>query len=74
MMGFALQQAQGPSIAVRPKHMVVNLAELLEQKPKDRAAWLAKYAELKVTDDALSKAGTVEETLAVLGKKVSQAT
>jgi hypothetical protein len=54
--------------------MVVNLAELLEQKPKDRAAWLAKYAELKVTGDALSKAGTVEETLAVLGKKVSQAT
>jgi hypothetical protein len=73
MMGFALQQAAGPSIAVRPKHIVCNLAELLEQKPKDRAAWLAKTTELKLTGDALVKAQTVEELLAVLGKKVSKA-
>jgi hypothetical protein len=73
MMGFALQQAKGPSIAVRPKDMVVNLAELLEQKPRDRATWLAKQAELKITGDALSKATTVEEALSALGKRVSHA-
>ncbi len=72
MMGFALQQATGPSIAVRPKHIVVNLAELLEQKPKERAAWLQNQAELKVTGDALARATTVEEALAALGKKVSR--
>ena len=80
MMGFALQQAAGPAIAVRPKHIVVNLAELLEQKPKDRAAWLAKTAELPSTElragkpmgDALAKAATTEELLAAIGKKVSR--
>ena len=72
MMGFALQQATGPSIAVRPKHIVVNLAELLDQKPKERAAWLQKQAELKATGDALAKATTVEEVLVALGKKVSR--
>ncbi|MCC7178690.1 MAG: N-6 DNA methylase, partial [Acidobacteria bacterium] len=72
MMGFALQQAAGPAIAVRPKHIVVNLAELLAEKPKDRAGWLAKTAELKLTGDALAKAATTEELLAAIGKKVSR--
>ena len=72
MMGFALQQATGPSIAVRPKHIVVNLVELLEQKPQERAAWLQKQAELKVTGEALAKATTVEEALVALAKKVSR--
>ncbi|NOT26726.1 MAG: N-6 DNA methylase, partial [Acidobacteria bacterium] len=72
MMGFALQQATGPSIAVRPKNIVINLGELLEQRPKERAAWLQKQAELKVTGEALAKATTIEETLAALGKKVSR--
>lgn len=72
MMGFALQQASGPSVAVKPKHIVVNLAELLEQAPKERAAWLTKTAELKVTGDALAKATTVEELLEALGNKVSK--
>ena len=74
MMGFALQQAAAPSIAVSPKHIVVNLRDLLEQKPKDRAAWLQKEADLKVTGDALAKASTVDEALAALGKKVSRYT
>jgi hypothetical protein len=71
MMGFALQQAKGPSIAVSPKHIVVDLTELLEQKPKDRAGWLAARAELKIAGDALAKAATVDDVLAALGKKVS---
>lgn len=72
MMGFALQQAAGPSVAVKPKHIVVNLAELLDQPPKERAAWLAKTAELKLTGDALAKAASTEELLAALGNKVSK--
>lgn len=72
MMGFALQQASGPSVAVKPKHIVVNLAELLEQAPKERATWLTKTAELKLTGDALAKATTAEELLAALGSKVSK--
>jgi Eco57I restriction-modification methylase/restriction-modification enzyme MmeI-like protein len=74
MMGFALQQAGAPSIAVSPKHIVVNLRDLLEQSPKDRTAWLQKEAELKLTGDALAKATTEAEALAALGKKVSRYT
>jgi len=70
MMGFALQQAKGPSIAVRPKHIVIDLAELLEQK--DRGGWLKKHAELSVAGDAMAKASTVDEVLAALGKKVAR--
>jgi hypothetical protein len=72
MMGFVVQQAAGPSVAMKPKHIVVNLADLLEQAPKDRAAWLAKASELKLAGDALAKAGTTEELLAALGNKVSK--
>jgi hypothetical protein len=75
MMGFALRQAAGPSIAVRPKHIVIDLAELLEQKSKDRATWLQKRAELKLTGTAgtaLTSAATVEDLLAALGRKVSR--
>src|SRR5688500_1959146 len=61
MMGFALQVATGPSIAVSPKHIVVNLEDLLEQKPKDRAAWLKDQTELKLTSEALAKASTPTE-------------
>ncbi|MEQ1907521.1 MAG: DNA methyltransferase [Vicinamibacterales bacterium] len=74
MMGFALQQAGAPSIAVSPKHIVVNLRDLLEQKPKDRAAWLQRESELKLTGDALAKATTEAEALAALGKRVSRYT
>ncbi len=48
MMGFALEQAPGPSIAVAPKHIVVNLDELLGAAGRDRAKWLRKEAELKL--------------------------
>jgi hypothetical protein len=74
MMGFALHQAAAPSIAVLPKHIVVNLQDLLEQKPKDRGAWLQQEAELKLTGDALAKATTEVEALAALGKRVSRYT
>lgn len=72
MMGFALQQAAGPAVAVKPKHIVVNLADLLEQPAKERAAWLAKHAELKLAGDALAKAVTTDGLLTALGTRLSK--
>ena len=78
MMGFALEQASGPSLAVSPKHIVINLDELLAQKGSERAKWLQAQAELKLTlkgkSDALSSATTVEEVVAAIGKKASRYT
>jgi hypothetical protein len=74
MMGFALQQAPGPAIAVAPKHVVFDVDEILAQKPKARAAWLRERTELKLTGDALAKAATPADVVAALGKKVSRFT
>jgi hypothetical protein len=71
MMGFVLQVATGPSMAVTPKHVVFDVEELLEQKPKERAAWLKERTELKLTAEALAKASTADEVVAALGRKVS---
>ena len=39
MMGFELREADGPSIArARPKHIVVNLDDLLEVAPEQARA------------------------------------
>jgi hypothetical protein len=74
MMGFALETASAPSIAVSPKHIVVNLEALLEEKGKDRAAWLKEHAELKIASDALARATTVADLVAALGTRVSRYT
>jgi hypothetical protein len=74
MMGFALEVAKAPSIAVTPKHIVINLEDLLEQKGKDRASWLREHAELKVTSDAIGKAATIPDLVAALGSRVSRYT
>jgi hypothetical protein len=74
MMGFALRQAATPAVAVTPKHIVFSVADLLAQKPKDRAAWLQKETELKLAGDGLAKAGTEADVLAALGRRVSRYT
>jgi hypothetical protein len=74
MMGFALEIAHGPSVALSPKHIVISLDDLLEQKGKDRAGWLKERAELKMSPDALARASTVAELVAALGSKVSRYT
>lgn len=74
MMGFALETAKAPSIAVSPKHIVVNLEALLGEKGKDRAAWLKEHAELKITSDALARATTTADMVAALGTRVSRYT
>lgn len=74
MMGFALETAAAPSIAVTPKHIVVNLEELLAVRGKDRAAWLKKTAELQIGSDALAKAASAAELAAALAKRTSRYT
>ena len=74
MMGFALETASAPSIAVSPNHIVINLDALLEEKGIDRAAWLKDHAELKNTSDALAKATTTADLVATLGTRVSRYT
>jgi hypothetical protein len=74
MMGFALRVAAGPSIAVTPKHVVVNLETLLEQNPKDRVGWLKEETELKMTGDALAKTQSASDVVVALGKRVSRYT
>lgn len=71
MMGFELREAGAASIAVSPKHVVFSIDDLLEQRPKDRAGWLKGATDLKTTGDALAKAGSVDDVVAALGKRVS---
>jgi hypothetical protein len=75
MMGFELRVASGPSIAVRPDHVVVDLAELLAAKPADRVKNLAEDAGCKLTGkagDAVKNARTIEDLVAALNKRISK--
>ncbi len=75
MMGYELRQAAGPSVAVAPKHVVVNLADLLDQKGADRARWLKDQAELNLSSgDGLARATAVDDVTAALGKRISRYT
>jgi len=74
MMGFALGIAHAPSIALSPKHIVINLEELLAQQGKERAAWLKENAELKLASDALARAAGIGELVAALGSRISRYT
>jgi hypothetical protein len=79
MMGFELEVAQGRSIAVRPVKShgaptTINLEELLKVKSTDRTKWLTGRTDQKITGqaaEALKKAGTIDDLLAALEKKVA---
>jgi hypothetical protein len=79
MMGFDLEVAQGRCIAVRPVKShgaptTVNLEELLAAKSADRTKWLTERTDQKITGqaaDALKKAGTIDDLLAALEKKIA---
>ena len=54
MMGFRLETATGPSIAIKAakKHgapAAINIQELLQQTPSDRAGWLRDRTDRKLT-------------------------
>jgi type I restriction-modification system DNA methylase subunit len=77
MMGYELQEARGPSIGVKPDHVVVDIAPLLQAKPADRLKTLRDEAKCDLTGkaaDAVKAATTPEELVAALGKKVSPRT
>ncbi|HZH79423.1 MAG TPA: DNA methyltransferase [Archangium sp.] len=72
MMGFSVEMAEGPSVAVGPASVVVNVEQLLAEK--DRAKALEAQTGVKFPDAgarALKTATTADEVLAALGKRVS---
>lgn len=77
MMGFELRMAEGPSVAVRPENVVVNLQAILAEIVANRPKTLKEEAGCDVTGKALEPlkaAKTVDELVAALGKKVSKFT
>jgi len=78
-MGFELQIAGGPSIAIKSpkKHgapVTVNLEALLAEKPGERMKWLSKETGQTLTgkaSDALKAAGAIPDVVAALGRKVA---
>ncbi len=73
LMGFDLEVAQGASIAVKPKHVVVDLDAVLRAKGADRDE-LLKKAEAKAIPKEVKTAKTVEELVTALAKVVSPRT
>jgi hypothetical protein len=81
MMGFQLQSASGPSIAIRaPKSSgapaIVNLAALLAVKPAERSKSLTAATGQKLSGDAekaLKAATSTDDLLAALDKKIDRA-
>jgi hypothetical protein len=79
MMGFHLEVARGPSIAIRAKKRLgapatINLADLLTQKPVERARWVKEQTEQDVAGQAaerLKKAQTPGEVVTALDRKVA---
>lgn len=85
IMGFAVEQAQSPSIGVysKPKGtkfsttVVVDVAGILAAKPAERAKLLKDWANCEVSGNSLKQlkeAKTLEDVVAALGRKVSQQT
>jgi len=77
LMGFRLERADGPSIGVRPQHVVIDIKKLLEQKPAERAKWLKETAACDLAAKAaasLKEAKSVDDAVTALGSKVSPRT
>jgi len=83
MMGFEVERAYGPSIALKPSgggnkgHVVVDLGALLAMSGAKRAAWIKEQANCDVSGVAtatVKDATTIEELVAALEKKISPRT
>lgn len=80
MMGFRLQQVRGPSIALKPAKAhgapaVIEIADLLAVKPKDRAKWLKEQADHTLPAAAakeLEAAQSSESALEALHKRIAR--
>ncbi|MFH7241793.1 MAG: Eco57I restriction-modification methylase domain-containing protein [Spirulina sp.] len=76
IMGFEVEVAPGPSLAVRPKDVVIDLAALLARKPADRLSML-KEAECKAEGKvatAVKVAKTILDLQAALDRRISHRT
>ena len=74
MMGYEVERAAGRCIAVRPKHIVVDVDALLEVGGAKRTKWLKEHADSDLSGasaKALTTATTTEEVVAALGRRVS---
>ena len=74
MMGYEVERASGRCIAVRPKHVVVDVDALLAMDGAQRVKWLRDQADSDLTGTpatALKTAATPEEVVAALGPRVS---
>src|SRR5207253_1880547 len=56
MMGFELREARGPSIGVRPDHVVLDMDELLQQPPAERLKTLRDEARCELNGKAADAA------------------
>jgi hypothetical protein len=80
VMGFRLEKAGGPSVAVKPAKahgapVTVNLEALLQVPAKDRGKWVKAQTGQGVTGaalGALKEAGTPEALVAALERKVAR--
>jgi hypothetical protein len=74
MMGFELEAAEGRCVALRPKHVVVDLDALLAMSGKKRVDHLKEHAECDVKGTAarhVQDAETVDDLLAALSRRLS---
>ena len=74
MMGYAVERASRRCIAVRPKHVVVDVDALLDVDGAKRVKWLKDQADSDLAGasaKALKTAATPEEVVAALGRRVS---
>lgn len=77
LLGLTLARARGPGVAVRPRHVVVDLDELLSQKPGERGEHLRRIAGCELgapAQGALAAARTPADVLAALGHRLSPRT
>jgi hypothetical protein len=83
VMGFRLEIAAGPSIAIKgkakkggvPAATTINLDELLAAPAKDRPKWLAARTDQELSGDAekaLKAAASIDGLLAALERKVAR--
>jgi hypothetical protein len=80
VMGFDLEVAEGPSIAIKPAKphgapAAVDLEALLATGPADRVKWLRDHTDQKLTGhtaDALKSASAIEDVLAALEPKIAR--
>lgn len=83
VMGFRLEVAAGPSIALKgqakkgsvPAATTINLDALLTVPGKDRPKWLAEHTDQELSGDAekaLKSAASIDDLLAALERKIAR--